>query len=262
MILDDIVAKTTIRLINEKKECSLEDMKRRALQMEKSHDYPFEKALKSQKFAFICEVKKASPSKGVIVEDFDYLAIAKDYQKIGAQCLSVLTEPDFFQGHIRYIDEISQVVDLPILRKDFVIDEYMIYQAKVYHASAVLLICSLLSDDQLKDYFQLADELGLSCLVEAHDENEVKRALSIGARIIGVNNRDLKTFHVDMNNSIRLRQLVPQDILFISESGIQTGEDMKRLYQAHVNGVLIGETMMKSKNRQAMMETLRGSYED
>lgn len=262
MILDDIVEKTKLRLIKEKEQCSLETMKKQAYQMDIQYDYPFEKALKSQDFAFICEVKKASPSKGLIAEDFPYQDIAKEYENIGAQCISVLTEPDFFKGDIQYIDDISHIVNIPLLRKDFIIDEYMIYQAKVYHASAILLICSLLDDETLKRYFQIADELGLSCLVEAHDEEEVKRAIKIGARIIGVNNRDLKTFQVDMNNSIRLRQLVPLDILFISESGIRTHEDIQRLYQHHINGVLIGETMMRSKDKKAMIEELRGKNAD
>lgn len=258
MILEDIVAKTKIRIENEKKICSLKEMKEKALMMEITEDFPFEQALKSQDLSFICEVKKASPSKGLIAKEFDYIKIAKEYEQIGASCISVLTEPDFFQGNIKYLNDISQYVSLPLLRKDFVIDEYMIYQAKVNHASAILLICSILDDETLKRYFDLANSLGLSCLVEAHDEEEVKRAMNIGARIIGVNNRDLKTFTVDIMNSIRLRQMVPQDILFISESGIRTHEDIVRLYENHINGVLIGETLMKASNKQEMINQLRG----
>jgi len=258
MILDDIVEKTKIRVEREKKACSLEEMKRQAFQMDITDDFPFEKALKSPDLSFICEVKKASPSKGLIAEEFHYIDIAKDYQQIGASCISVLTEPDFFQGNIQYLNEISQNVSIPLLRKDFIIDEYMIYQAKVNHASAILLICSLLDDTTLKYFFDIANQLGLSCLVEAHDEEEVKRAIKIGARIIGVNNRDLKTFTVDITNSIRLRHLVSQDILFVSESGIKNHEDIVRLHENHINGVLIGETLMRASNKQEVFDELRG----
>lgn len=258
MILDDIVKKTKIRVEREKQIISLEEMKEKAYQQKITKEYPFEKALKEKELSFICEVKKASPSKGLIDKDFDYLAIAKSYEEIGASCISVLTEPDFFQGRIDYLKEISEVVSIPLLRKDFIIDEYMIYHAKVNHAYAILLICSILDDQTLKRFFRLADELGMSCLVEAHDELEVKRAINIGARIIGVNNRNLKTFYVDIMNSIHLRKLVPDNILFISESGIKDHDDIQRLYDHHINGVLIGETLMKAKDKSAMIKQLRG----
>lgn len=258
MILDDIVEKTKIRVEREKQIISCEKMKEKAYQQKITKEYPFEKKLKEKKLSFICEVKKASPSKGLIAKDFDYLAIARSYEEIGASCISVLTEPDFFQGSIDYLNEISQEVSIPLLRKDFIIDEYMIYQAKVNHASAILLICSILDDETLKRFFEIADGLGLSCLVEAHDEEEVKRAISIGARIIGVNNRNLKTFQVDIMNSIRLRKLVSKDILFVSESGIKNHEDIQRLYDHHINAVLIGETLMKAKDKQKMIDQLRG----
>lgn len=258
MILDDIVKKTKERVEREKSICSLEEMKEKALKMEKSKDFPFEQALKSKELSFICEVKKASPSKGLIAKEFHYIDIAKEYEKIGASCISVLTEPDFFQGNIEYLNEISQNVTLPLLRKDFIIDEYMIYQAKVNHASAILFICSILDDETLKRFFDIADGLGLSCLIEAHDEKEVDRAIKVGARVIGVNNRNLKTFTVDIMNSIRLRKQVPHNILFVSESGIQTHEDIVRLYENHINGVLIGETLMRALDKQAMIDRLRG----
>lgn len=258
MILDDIVKKTKVRVEREKKICSFEEMKEKALKMDQSKDFPFEQALKSKELSFICEVKKASPSKGLIAEEFHYIDIAKEYEQIGASCISVLTEPDFFQGDIKYLYEISQNVTLPLLRKDFIIDEYMIYQAKVNHASAILLICSILDDETLKRFFDIAESLGLSCLVEAHDEDELNRAIKIGARMIGVNNRDLKTFTVDIMNSIRLRKQVPHDILFVSESGIQTHDDIVRLYENHINGVLIGETLMRATDKQAMINQLRG----
>ena len=258
MILDDIVEKTKKRIEKEKQIISLKEIKKKALQMEINHSYPFEQALKTDELSFICEVKKASPSKGLIVKDFYYIDIAKEYEQIGASCISVLTEPDFFQGDISFLDEISQCVSIPLLRKDFIIDEYMIYQAKVNHASAILLICTLLDDATLKHFFEIADLLGLSCLVEAHDEEEIKRAIKIGARIIGVNNRDLKTFTVDIYNSIRLRQFVPRDLLFVSESGIQTHDDILRLHENNVNAVLIGETLMKAQNKEKILNELRG----
>lgn len=258
MILDDIVVKTKRRVTKEKQYYSFSQMKEKAYQMPISQDFPFEKALKKPGLSFICEVKKASPSKSIIVEEFDYLNIAKTYEQIGADCISVLTEPDFFQGSIQYLDKISQVVSLPLLRKDFIIDEYMIYQAKVYHASAILLICSILDDETLKRYFKIADDLGLSCLIEAHDLQEVTRAVKVGARMIGVNNRDLKTFKVDITNSLQLRKEVPSNIIFVSESGIKTHEDIQRLYEHHIDAVLIGETLMKAKDRQSALNDLRG----
>ena len=192
-------------------------------------EFPFVHALAQEGISFICEVKKASPSKGLIAPDFPYLEIAKDYEKAGASAISCLTEPFYFQGQDQYLREIAQTVQIPVLRKDFTVDEYMIYQAKTLGASAILLICAILDDGQLAAYGQLAQELGLSALVEAHDEEEVERALGADAKIVGVNNRDLRTFKVDINNSLRLRRLVPPEILFVSESGIRTAEDIRRL---------------------------------
>jgi len=220
----------------------------------------FEKALtdKKNKMNFICEVKKASPSLGVICEDFDYIEIAKDYELAGASAISVLTEPFYFQGNDKYLSEISQEVKLPLLRKDFVVDEYMIYEAKFLNASAVLLICAILDDGQLSQYIKIAEKLDLAVLVETHDETEVKRALDCGAKIIGVNNRDLKTFEVDIKTSERLRKFVPDNKIYISESGIKTREDVKRLEDIGVDAVLIGETFMRSANKKAELARLRG----
>lgn len=223
--------------------------------MEKG-DFSFDRAIAKDGISFICEVKKASPSKGIIAEDFPYVDIAKDYENAGASCISVLTEPDYFKGDKKYLKEISENVNIPLIRKDFVIDEYMIYDGKIHGASCVLLICSILDDDTLKKYISICDELGLSALVEAHDEEEIKRAVSAGARMIGVNNRDLKTFVVDIGNSERLRRLVPENILFVAESGIKTNEDIRRLRAAGVDGVLIGETFMKADNKKGMLEEL------
>ena len=211
-----------------------------------------------EKLSFICEVKKASPSKGVIAEDFPYLSIAKDYEAAGASAISCLTEPYYFQGSDQYLKEITDTVSIPVLRKDFTVDAYQIYEAKLLGASAVLLICAILTEEQLKEYGAIAESLGLSALVEAHDEEEVQMALRSGAKIIGVNNRDLRNFTVDIHNSVRLRKLVPEEILFISESGIKTAADIAVLKENGTNGVLIGETLMRSSHKKEELETLNG----
>ncbi len=257
-ILDEIAEKTRARIQELKKVKSLEQIRKEAYSMEVNTDFPFEKALKKEGISFICEVKKASPSKGIIADDFPYVAIAKSYEEAGAAAISILTEPYYFKGSNEYLKEIYKEVSIPLLRKDFTVDEYMIYEAKLMGASAILLICSILNDVQLKSYLLTADELGLSALVEAHDEEEVERAKAAGARIIGVNNRDLKTFTVDRNNSVRLRKKVPNHILFVSESGIKTPEDISVLKENGTDAVLIGETFMRSKNKKEMLNTLRG----
>lgn len=218
----------------------------------------FEEALAKEGMSFICEVKKASPSKGVIAQDFPYLEIAKEYEQAGASAMSILTEPLYFKGSDAYLREIRKQVSIPILRKDFTVDPYMLYQAKEMGANAVLLICALLSKTELSEYLGLASELELAALVETHDEREVEMALSSGARIIGVNNRNLKDFTVDIQNSVRLRELVPRDRLFVSESGMKTREDIARLERGGVNAVLIGETLMRSPDKKKMLDELAG----
>lgn len=257
MILNKIAEATRIRVEKEKQDISLETVKKKAFDMPKG-DFSFEKAIAEGDISFICEVKKASPSKGIIVEDFPYVQIAKDYEEAGASCISVLTEPDYFKGDKKYLKEISENVSLPLIRKDFVVDEYMIYDAKIHGASCVLLICSLLEQKTIEQYIKICDNLGMSALVEAHDEEEICKAIAARARMIGVNNRDLKTFTVDIRNSERLRKLVPDHILFIAESGIQTKEDIERLREANVNGVLIGETFMRAENKKEMLNKLKG----
>lgn len=258
MILDEIVAKTKERMREVQSETSLQEIRGMALSMNKDTGHPFEKALRGEEIQFICEVKKASPSKGLIAPEFPYVEIAREYEQAGAAAISVLTEPYFFQGANAYLTEIRQQVSLPILRKDFTVDPYMIYEAKVIGADAILLICAVLSDMQLKEYYELADSLGLSVLVEAHDEEEVRRALAIGARIIGVNNRNLKDFTVDINNSVRLRRMIPDDVIFVSESGMKEQADIRRLRENHTDAVLIGETFMRSPDKKKMLDVLRG----
>lgn len=256
-MLDEIVLKTKERLEEAKKNKPFDELKEEVASLDINLDFPFEKALASEGLSIIAEVKKASPSKGLIAEDFDYLAIAKEYESAGVSAISVLTEPYFFKGSNDYLKEIACEVNVPILRKDFTIDSYMIYEAKVIGASAVLLIVSILSDDELKSYLEIADSLGLSAIVETHDEEEIKRALDAGARIIGVNNRNLKNFTVNINNSVELCRLVPSDVLFISESGIKTKEDTLKLIGNDVDAVLIGETLMKSDDKKSLIREFK-----
>lgn len=254
-ILEEIAAKTRERVAEAKNKVSLEEMKQQAESLNTETGFPFENAIKEGSLSFICEVKKASPSKGLIAGDLPYVEIAKEYEKGGASAISVLTEPYWFMGSNEYLKEIRAAVDIPIIRKDFTVDEYMIYEAKVIGADAVLLICAILDDDSLKKYMQTADKLGLSALVETHDEEEVNRAVKAGARLIGVNNRDLRNFTVDINNSLRLRNLVPDNITFVSESGIKGEKEIRELAQGKVDGVLIGETMMRAG--ESRIETLK-----
>lgn len=258
-ILTTIAEHARIRVTEAKEREPLEALRERALAMELDTGFPFEKALSGDDIGFICECKKASPSKGLIVPEFPYLEIAKAYEAAGAACISVLTEPKWFLGRDEYLKEITEAVSIPCIRKDFVVNEYMIYQAKVLGASAVLLICALLDQETLKRYLMLCDRLGLSALVEAHDEEELTQALAAGARVIGVNNRNLRDFTVDLGNAERLRRLAPEEVLFVAESGIQTAEDIVVLRRARVNGVLIGETLMRAADKKAMLAQLRGT---
>ncbi len=256
-MLDEIVEKTKQRIEDEKKIITLDDLKNEVSLMKIEDDFPFKRALMEEDISIIAEVKRASPSKGLIAEDFDYLAIAKEYEDAGASAISVLTEPYFFMGSDDYLKDIAANVSIPVLRKDFVVDEYMIWQAKALGASAVLLIVSVLDIVQLKKYLDLAHDLGLSAIVETHDGDEIRRALTVGAEIIGVNNRDLTDFTVDIENSINLRRCVSGDVVFISESGIKTKEDVTRLKENDVDAVLIGETLMKCDDKKAMISELK-----
>lgn len=261
MILEKIAARTRQRVFELKLEKCLDVIKAEAMRMNCNTGYPFEKALRKDEITFICEVKKASPSKGIIAHHFPYLDIAQDYENSGAAAISVLTEPYFFLGSDRFLKEIASAVNIPVLRKDFTIDEYQIYEAKTLGASAILLICALLDTDTLKNYLDIAHSLGMSAIVEAHTAEEVQSALSAGARIIGINNRNLKTFDVNINNSLNLRSLVPDEIIFISESGIKTPHDVSALRKRKTDAVLIGETLMRCPNKKAMLEKLKGKVD-
>ena len=256
-ILDELAAHARQRTAAACKERPAELLKQQALAMPKGC-FAFEKALKTPGLSFICECKKASPSKGIISPDFPYLSIAEEYEAAGADCISVLTEPKWFLGKDEYLREIASAVRIPCLRKDFTVDEYMIFEAKLLGASAVLLICSILTETEIRRFIGICDRLGLSALVEAHDEAEIRMALRAGARMIGVNNRNLKDFSVDTENSRRLRELVPAEVLFVSESGVKTAEDAAKLRGIGADAVLVGETLMRAADKKAKLAELRG----
>lgn len=263
MILDKIVNSTKIRLEEEKKSLSLKELVKTAEELGKNQKpFMFKKALEKKGLSFITEVKKASPSKGIIAEDFPYVEIGKNYENSGADAISVLTEPEYFMGSKLYLKEIKQNVKIPVLRKDFIIDPYQIYEARTIGADGILLIVSILSKEEIKEFIRISKDFGISCLVEAHDEKEIEIAINSGAEIIGVNNRDLKTFTVDINNSINLRKFVPKEILFVSESGIKTPEDIDNLRKNGVDAVLIGEELMRSKDIKKSLDILRGVSEN
>ena len=257
-ILAELAEAARVRVTESKKGISPEEMERRARSLPSDTGFPFEEALRNPGMSFICECKRASPSKGVIAEDFSYVDIAKDYERGGASAISVLTEPTRFLGDIRYLEEISGEVAVPCLRKDFVVDEYMIYEAKCAGASAVLLICSILEPEQMSRYIKISHSLGMSALCEAHDASEVRMAADAGARIIGVNNRNLRDFSVDLGTCISLRPLIPEGVLYVAESGISTRGDVERLEDAGVDAVLIGETLMRAEDRKTKLDELRG----
>lgn len=257
MILDEIAASTRERVEKQKTGRDTASLRREAEELGADTGFPFREALKGPEISFICEVKKASPSKGILVPDFPYLSIAQEYEEAGAAAISVLTEPFYFLGSDRHLREIAAKVSIPVLRKDFIVDEYQIFEARTLGASAVLLICALLPGPQLAEYLQIAHSLGLSALVEAHTEAETETALCSGAGIIGVNNRNLQTFEVDLSTSLRLRRLVPPKTVFVSESGIRTPKDVAALRANGTDAVLIGETFMRSPDKKKQLSALR-----
>lgn len=259
-ILDELAGYARERTEEAKRKVPPEVIRQQAMSLPKG-TFSFEEALRKEGISFICECKKASPSKGVIAENFPYLQIAKEYEAAGADAISVLTEPKWFLGCDRYLAEIAESVSVPCLRKDFTVDGYMIYEAKLLGASAVLLICSILDGEQIREYLGICGELGLSALVETHDEDEVQMALDAGARIIGVNNRNLKDFSVDVGKSQELREMVPENILFVAESGVSSPEDMQNLREIGVNAVLIGEALMRSQDKKAKLAEFAASAE-
>ena len=257
-ILDEIAEHTRERVRLAKASRPSDTLKAKALYLPQESPFMFEQALRKREgLAFICECKRASPSKGLIAEEFPYLDIAREYEQAGADAVSVLTEPKYFLGRNEYLQEIADTVKIPVLRKDFVVDDYMIYEAKTLGADAVLLICSLLGEKTLREYIGICDSLGLSALVEAHDESEVLSALKAGARIIGVNNRNLRDFSVDTGNSARLRKLIPEGVIFVSESGVKTPEDVRKIRESGADAVLVGEALMRADDKRAVLESFR-----
>ena len=256
-ILKELADAASVRTEENKRRVPLEEMKAKALALASDDGFPFEDALKRKGVSLICEIKKASPSKGLISKDFDHVRIAKEYTEVGADCISVLTEPTRFLGDIRFLEDISKITNIPLLRKDFIVDEYMLYEAKCAGASAVLLICSILDDDRLRSFLKICDDIGLSALFEAHDEGEIERAVSCGARIIGINNRNLHDFSVNIDNGITLIPSIPYDVVTVAESGIKDHEDIVRLQQAGFDAALIGETIMRSDDKAGTIRALR-----
>ena len=263
-ILDEIAGKTRLRVAKAKAAAPFELTQRRALALadregsgEEADRFPFDRAISASGLSFICEVKKASPSKGIIAVDFPYLQIALEYEAAGAAAISVLTEPDYFLGNDQYLKEIAAAVAIPTLRKDFIIDPYQIYEAKILKAKAVLLICALLDTETLAEYINIAGELGLSSLVEIHDEAEAEQAVRAGAKIIGINNRDLKTFKVDLAVTARLRSLIPACILTVAESGIKSPEDVRAISGIGIDAVLVGESLMRAADKKQFLMELK-----
>ncbi len=258
-LLKKIADKTKQRVIEEKKSHPLSEIRRRAESINYGRKaFRFEESLKEDDISFICELKQASPSGGILVEKYPYMTIARKYEEAGVAAISCLTEPYWYKGSDKHLEEIAARVHIPVLRQDFVVDEYMIYTAKALGASAVLLICSILTDSQLADYKRLADELGMSALIETRTEAEVERALKANARVIGVNNRSPETFRTDIRTSLRLRKAVPDHVLFVSESGIRTADDVSRLREGGADAILIGEALMRAPNKKAAIRALRG----
>jgi indole-3-glycerol phosphate synthase len=254
-ILSQLAKLSRRRLEEDMKKISFSDMRYEA---ENSQSRPsFYEALSKPGLSFICEVKKASPSKGIIAHDFDYMKIASDYERAGADAVSVLTEPEKFMGSDIYLQDITKNIAKPCLRKDFTVSDYQIYQAKVLGASAVLLITAILEKRQLREYIEIAKSIGIDSLVECHNDLEIQIALRAGARIIGVNNRDLRTFEVDIENSKRLRNLVPKDLIFVSESGVKTDGDIRNAVDLGADAVLVGETLMRTSDRGALLKRWR-----
>lgn len=256
MILDEIVKKTAARVEDCKRQMPLSEIKKRA--KISFNPFCFEKALRQKGMSFICEIKKASPSAGILDDEFDYIKIADEYEKSKAAALSVLTEPDYFMGNLNILSEIKNRVKIPVLQKDFIIDEYQIYQAGFYNADAVLIICSILSSEKVRKFLEISESLGMSALVETHEISEIETAISCGAKIIGVNNRNLKTMKTDLATTFNLRKYVPGEIVFVSESGIKTQTDIKMLFESGVDAALIGEVLMKNSNKENLLESLRG----
>ena len=257
-ILETIAAYAKERAARDKEKVPEKEMRERALTLPKG-TFRFSRALRKKEMSFICEVKKASPSKGLIDPVFDYKRIAKNYEVAGADCVSCLTEPKWFLGSDVIFGEVRRTIQLPIIRKDFTADDYQIYQAKCMGADAVLLICALMDEKKLTHYLTICDTLGLDALVETHDEEEIKMAVSAGAGVIGANNRNLKDFSVDFSNAVKLRHLIPEEVIYVAESGVSRISDVEALRQAGADAVQMGEVMMRAKGQKAMLKAMKSA---
>ena len=243
-ILDEIVAKTKSKLEEKKQGLSLEELSSK-IDFENLKETNFKKSLQNKAEAIIAEIKKASPSAGIISDNFDPVLKSKEYESFGASALSILTEEDYFLGNIEYLKDVKAITSLPILRKDFIVDEYQIYESKLIGADCILLIASILNDEELKNFSEIAERLKLDYIIEVHDEEELQRVRHFSNAIIGVNNRNLKTFDVDINNSVELKKIFEGENIFIAESGIKSKKDIEYLKQHNINVFLIGESLMK-----------------
>lgn len=256
-ILDTIARYARVRIARDKASISSGEMRERAFYLGRGNGRAFSAALAKPGLRFICEIKKASPSKGLIDPVFDYRKTASEYESAGADAVSVLTEPRWFQGSDEIFRNVRSLIRTPMLRKDFVVDDYQIYQARCLGADCILLICALLDTETIRSYLGICEKLGLAALVEAHDEEEIRSAVRAGAGIIGVNNRNLKDFSVDLRNASRLRDLIPRDVLYVAESGVKTAGDVRKLYQTGADAVLVGEALMRSPDKQRLLDDFR-----
>ena len=243
-ILDEIVAKTKSKLEEKKQGVTFEELSSK-IDFENLKETNFKKSLQNKTEAIIAEIKKASPSAGIISDNFDPVLKSKEYESFGASALSILTEEDYFLGNIQYLIDVKATTSLPILRKDFIVDEYQIYESKLIGADCILLIASILNDEELKNFSETAERLKLDYIIEVHDVEELQRVKHFSNAIIGVNNRNLKTFDVDINNSVELKNFFEGENIFIAESGIKSKKDIEYLQQHNINVFLIGESLMK-----------------
>ena len=260
-ILEKLADLSRERVKSEQERLPESELRTQAKTLGPGNGQAFLAALKKPGLSFICEIKKASPSKGLISPDFPYLEIASAYERAGADCISCLTEPEYFLGSDQIFREVREKVKLPMLRKDFTVSAYQLDQARVMGADAALLIVSLLDPKTLGEYLERCEELGIAALVETHDEAEIRTAVTAGAGMIGVNNRNLKDFTVDFDNAARLRDLIPADCVYVAESGVRTPADAERLRQIGADAVLIGEALMRAEDPAAMLRELKGDQE-
>lgn len=258
MILDQLVKATQKRITKQEAKISFLELKNKANKKKSKNSQLIYDIFSKKQISVIGEIKHASPSKGLIINNFNYISIVDDYEKSNLDIISVLTEPDYFKGSLNNLEQVHNKTNKPILRKDFIINEYMIYESFLSGADMILLIAVILSDTQLKKFYELANKLGLAVLFETHNQNEIERVLKLNPKMIGINNRNLMDFTVDINHSIKLRKYIPDSVICISESGIENKNDVNQLKEHQINGFLIGEYLIKADNRKTFMNNLLG----